>query len=139
MAERIVDMSNAVHAAAFLNELKRLRGMYRVDIKRFRQRRSDRQNRYYWPCFVQPFAGFLRDQGENVTADQCHEMLRHKFLCRSVTDHKTGEALEFTASTTLLDTAEFNDYLDRCAHWLADMFGIIVPDPAAYHEQTATD
>lgn len=135
MTEMTVDMSNAKQAAMFLNGLRRLRGVYRFEFVKFRPRRSDRQNRYYWPCFVKPFADFLRDQGETTTDDEAHELLKYKFLRRSKVNPTTGEVIEYVASTTSLDTAEFNEYLDQCAAWLADMFGIIVPEPEAYHEK----
>lgn len=134
MPEAIIDMSNARESSQFLNGLRRLRGKHRFEFVRYRPRRSDRQNKYYWPCFVVPFADFLRDQGEQVTDLQAHELLKHKFLRQTVVDKRTGEAMDYTRSTTELDTAEFNRFLDDCAAWLADMFGIIVPEPDAYRE-----
>ena len=139
MAERVVDMSIPKDAAAFINALRKLRGRYRFDIRKHRARRSDRQNRYYWPCFVHVLGGYLRDQGETTTDNEAHEILKHKFLQMSVmADHATGEMVEYTRSTTELDTSEFNEYLDRCAHWLSDFFGIIVPEPSEYRETQET-
>ena len=135
--ERIVNMSNQRDAFVFLNELKRLKGPYRFEVVQHRPRRSDRQNRYYWPCFVQPFATFLRDQGEFCTDDEAHEVLKYRFLRKSKMNKVTAEVVDFVPSTTSLNTTEFNEYLDRVAAWLADTFGIIVPEPDVYHEKDA--
>jgi len=130
----IVDFNDEKERAFLYSKLRVLRGKHRVTVKKYRRKRTDRQNRYYHPCFVVPFARFLRDQGENVTNDQAHEMLKLKFLRVVVKDGRAG-ALECTRSTTDLSVDEFNEYLDRCALWLNDMFGIEVPDPSIYHWQ----
>ncbi len=145
MTEYIVNMSASNEATGFLNRLRRLRGVHRIDVVKHRARRSDRQNAWYWPCFVHEFGEYLRNQGENVTDEDCHEMLKFKFLQRSMPIPFDSDSafskdlaviakpLQYTASTTALSIDEFNDYLDHCAHWLEDMFGIVIPEPEAYH------
>ena len=134
MSEAILNMSDTAKKYAMLNRLRRLEGPYRITVVQYRPRRSDRQNRYYWPCFVGPFADFLRDQGQQVSDDHAHDLIKRKFLHREAT-RDTGEVIgAYTESTTQLDTAEFNEFLDRVAYWLHDMFGIVVPDPDDYHE-----
>jgi hypothetical protein len=130
----IIDMDNAREKGLILNQIRGLRGFYRVEITRYRRRRTDRQNRYYWPCFVQPFADFLRSQGETVSNAECHELLKYKFLRATTINRCTGEILERVRSTTDLDTREFNTYLEQCAQWLAEQFGIVVPEPQLWHE-----
>lgn len=137
MPEAIIDMSDARERSRLLNQaLNPLRGRWRFAWKRYRPRRSDRQNRYYWPCFVQPFAAWMRQQGNDVTDEQAHDILKHRFL-RVTIAHDAGEfgVHEYTRSTTELDTGEFNEYLDRCAAWLAEFCGIVVPSPDEYREQ----
>lgn len=133
MTEIIANMDDARLRTRIVNAIASKRGTWRIDVTRYRRRRSDRQNRYYWPCCVQPFGGFLRDQGEGVTDIEAHEMLKAKFLRKTV--EVKGERVDITRSTTELDTAEFNEYLDKCAAWLADMFGFVMPAPADYHER----
>jgi hypothetical protein len=130
----IIDMDNAREKALILNTIRGLKGFHRIEIRRYRRRRTDRQNRYYWPCFVQPFADFLRAQGEAVTNDEAHELLKYKFLRQSICNRATGELLERVRSTTDLDTQEFNAYLEQCAQWLAEQFGIVVPEPDVWRE-----
>lgn len=130
--ELTIDLSNPREKALILSKIRELQGVYRIDIKKYKKRRTDRQNRYYWPCFVQPFADFLRAQGEPTSDDDAHEMLKMKFLRRS--KEVNGAIVEYTLSTTDLDTQEFNTYLDACAAWLHDYFGIQVPEPTIYRE-----
>lgn len=132
MPEQIIDMNDAVRRTQLLNVLGSLRGPWRVDWRKYRPRRSDRQNAYYWPCFVQQLGAYLRDQGEHYTDHQVHEILKHRFLRKS--GEVNGENVEYTQSTADLNTVEFNAYLDACAAWLADFFGIIVPEPSEYRE-----
>ena len=131
----VIDFNEEPDRAKLWRAMRGLRGRHRVEVALYRPRRSDRQNRFYWPAFVQPFAAFLREQGEGVTENDAHEILKMRFLRKTIVDEKTGEAMDYVGSTTTLTTSEFNEYLDRCAAWLADMFGFIFPDPYEYHEK----
>ena len=134
MPELVANLDDAVVRNKIASRIVQLRGMYRIEVTRYRPRRSDRQNRYYWPVFVKSFAELLRDQGESVTDGEAHEYLKHKFLRKTIT--AGGERQDITRSTTDLTTAEFNIYLDQCAAWLTDMFGIVLPAPGEYREKT---
>lgn len=137
MAEQefLVDFTSDLSKRRLWGFLRRLTGEWRFTVCRYRKRRSDRQNRYYWPVFVGSFARFLRDQGENVTDLEAHEMLKHRHLKTTKVCKSTGEAFDYVRSTTELTTAEFNEYLDRCAVFLAEYCGIVLPDPSDYHEK----
>lgn len=137
MQDLVIDMSNPREKAMVLEKIRGLQGMHRISVKQHRQRRSDRQNRYYHPCFVQPFADFLRGQGYGVSDHDAHVILKERFLKRSLVNEKTGEVLEYTKSTADLDTQEFNEYLDACRVFLQDYAGIQVPEPSIYHEVAA--
>lgn len=131
--EIVLDMSCPAQKRLLLEQIRGLSGMHRITLTAYRPRRSDRQNRYYWPCFVQPFADYLRAQGDAYTDEQAHEIFKSRFLPTTTIDKNTGELLERVRSTTELDTVEFNEYLDRVGVWLAG-FGIIVPEPTLYRE-----
>ena len=135
--KNVVDMDDPRIRAAMMNRIKDMRGRWRFDVCRYRPRRSDRQNRYYWPCFVQPFAQYLMEQGhEGVNEDIAHEFLKARYLKRPIVNKATGELMgEYVESTTELDTGEFNEYLDNCAQFLAERCEIVVPDPSDYHER----
>lgn len=134
MSEHIVNLSDTKQLVLMLDHLRQLSGPHRITIVKHRSRRSDRQNRYYWPCFVQVFGDFLRSQGDTYTDDDVHGMFKHKFLKKTAIDKSTGEVLgDYTRSTTDLTTSDFNEYLDNIAAWLGG-FGIRLPEPGEYHE-----
>lgn len=135
MQERVVDFDNPRERAKVASGVQQLRGRWRLTFVRYRPRRSDRQNRYYHPAFVDPYKAMLCDvSGELITHDMAHEDLKRRFLMKPVIDKETGVLMgEVVGSTTKLSTVEFNEYLDRCAEFLATL-GIIVPDPSEYRE-----
>lgn len=132
--EQIVNMSDPKSKNFLLSHMRELDGTWRVELVRHRPRRSDRQNRWYWPCFVASFGDWLRAQGDDYTDQEAHEFLRGKFLRRTVVNNETGEIIGDTVtSTASLTTAEFNEYLDKCAAWLAEFTGAVIPEPNIYH------
>jgi predicted alpha/beta-fold hydrolase len=134
--ELILDMSKPEQKRKAHEALNPLTGIHRVEVVRYRPRRSDRQNRYYWPCFVKPFSDYLRGQGnEHFTDEMAHEVLKRMFLTVAVVDRNTGAEFERVRSTTELDTGEFNEYLEKVAAFLVTDCGFVVPDPAEYREQ----
>jgi hypothetical protein len=126
----VVDFAKPAEKQAVLQFVRGLAGPHRVEIVKYRARRTDTQNRYYWPCVVQPFADFLRGQGETITDEQAHDLMKAKFLTVTVTNSGTGEVIgDRVRSTTELNVEEFSEYLEKCIAWLADMFGIECPIP----------
>lgn len=132
---RVLDLSDPLQKERLLDQLSLLQGRWRIEWVRYRPRRSDRQNRYYWPCFVEPFAQWISAKyGETIAPEQAHRVLKNRFLRRQVIDRETGEVLEWVGSTASLDTAQFNHYLDRVAGFLAEFCEIDVPPPRLYWE-----
>jgi len=135
MIDRVIDFDNPREAAIFIDGIRRMKKRQRVQITAYRPRRSDRQNRYYWPCFVEPFADYLsKEAGELVEQEQAHEILKARFLKRQIIDKASGERFVHVASSAALDTGQFNEYLDKCAALLATL-GIYVPEPDTYRER----
>lgn len=135
MDELVTNFSDANEKRAFLAKFGAMQGTYRIEYCHYRARRSDRQNRFYWPCFCEPFAEFRREQGEGFTKDDAHEFFKIKFLSQTVVDFSTGEVDGITVrSTTTLTTSDFNEYLDKIAAWLNQKIGFTFPDPSIYHE-----
>lgn len=133
--EHVVNLSEPKDKQLILSSLRALEGPHRITWCRHRRRRSDRQNRYYWPCFVQPFGDYLRGQGNtHFTDDMAHAVLKEMFLRTTVIDRENGRELAYTRSTTELNTVEFNDYLDHVAQFLAEECGFVVAEPSVYRE-----
>lgn len=136
MTEQIINLDNPAEKQMLLKLIRAMTGRKRFTWCESRPRRSDRQNRMYWPCVVQPFGDFLRAQGEPYTDDH---LLKHKFLRQTVINKETGEVIgEVTRSTTELTTTEFYDYVEQCVAWLADMFHIECPSPEPYRTEAVS-
>ena len=101
---------------------------YEVHIKRYRPKRTDNQNRYYWsavvPAITEELAGVVTEQ----TKQETHDGLRARFL--TVQD----ERLPRIRSTTGLTTVEFNAYIDEIVLWAAEWLHIVIPPPE-YREE----
>ena len=91
-------------------------------IRKEKSKRSLSQNSYYWGVVVE----ILRDYFvyEEDEAEEVHDGLKLKFL----RIHE-GEALETMRSTTKLNTAEFEDYLEKIRRWASKEHGVYIPSP----------
>jgi hypothetical protein len=130
-----VNMSDPKDKRLVLDAIRALEGPHRIEWCQYRRRRTDRQNRYYWPCFVQVFGDYLRGHGNEFTDEMAHGVLREMFLRVSLLDVHTGEVFSYTKSTTELNTVEFNEYLDKCAAFLTRDCHCRIPEPDVYHER----
>lgn len=136
--ELIIDLQKAGERETLHRVIDKLvAGTWRIQFTQYRPRRTDRQNRYYWPCFVSPFGDFLRKcdfeiAGSLITDLQAHGILKHKFLRQTLRSPLTGEPWDVTLGTSALDVTQFNTYLDRCAAYLLTEFDIVVPEPRMY-------
>lgn len=124
MTELVINFDEFRERQMVIDQLRNLRGMHRVEIKKLRKRRTDAQNRFYWPCYVKPFADWLRDQEETASEEMAHEIFKARFLQKSVCNPATGEVTTYTGSTTELSVGEFNEYLEKCAKFLQEWCGI---------------
>lgn len=87
-----------------------------LTVRRYRKKRSDKQNRYYWLCLNV----IAQDIGENP--EDLHTTFKSMFL--------TDRSKEFPVvrSTTTLNSKEFTDYMDKIAVQVG-AFGITLPNP----------
>jgi hypothetical protein len=89
--------------------------------------RSLSQNAYYWGVIID-----LLSEHCGFTTDEMHEILKHKFLRRSVwivKKHGIEEQSIITKSTQELTTKEFEDYLSKVREWSSLELGVYIPLP----------
>jgi hypothetical protein len=87
-----------------------------IIVKRYRKKRSNKQNRYYWLCL-----NFIGNEiGEDP--DELHDTFKAMFL----TD-RTGK-IPIVRSTTKLNTMQFMEYMDKITRKMAET-GITLPSP----------
>lgn len=139
MYETIVDFSKPAERQQIVDHVRSLTGKQRISIVRYSPRRTDRQNRMYWPCFVKVFAEYLGAQGnDRVSLEAVHNFFKAKFSPHSATDKNTGEVYDLPMGTSEMSVSEFNEYLDRIAAFMREL-NIRIPDPEIYRNATLDD
>jgi hypothetical protein len=93
-------------------------GRYVVTCERWRARRSDSQNAYYWGVVIPLLA-----EVTGYTGDETHEALKAHFLM-----DRTGK-LPKVRSSAALDTKEFSEYVETIRNWAAAEMGCNIPGP----------
>lgn len=132
LPELIVDMSNAAGRTRFMKRLEMLQGRYVFKIEKWRKKRSNSQNRYYWSQVIACLMAVLEDAwGEAVSPDDAHMFAKTHFLGRTMKNKKTGRVTVLPGSTPKTSTVEFNEYIEKIAKLCASC-GVIVPLPSEY-------
>lgn len=130
MVEHVVNFDEPRERAGFVRETNGLTGKHRITIVKYRNRRTDAQNRYYRGVIVECLRCTLRNQGDICTNDEAHVFLADKFLMFPVIHSETGEVLgNSRKSTSKLDVQEFCEFIELCIAYLADSLNIVVPPP----------
>jgi hypothetical protein len=121
------NVSGTIDFAPAVRELMRVHVMrfkpgtpIAVTVKRYRRKRSDRQNRYYFGQVVPRIA-----ERCGYDKQEMHELLAMRFL-RVEDDPITGSPRRKRTPDT--DTAEFTEYLDHCIQFGAEL-GAEIPPP----------
>lgn len=99
-------------------------GVYKINIQKIKDARSLNQNKYYWAVVVSVLASEL-----GYFKDEMHMLLRRKFLGYTKVNPVTGEEEVFARSTTDLNTAEMEEYLEFIRVWAINSLDIYIPLP----------
>lgn len=108
----------------------------KVTLEKFRNNRSNKQNRYYWGVVIPHVAAALVDAGNGWLSEKSeehrqivHEMMCERFLDNSVEIRIPGESYTTKNSTRKLNTLEMEEYTSKIRVWLMDIFGYFCPEP----------
>lgn len=101
---------------------------FEVEIKKKREIRSLPQNRLYWLWL----SCIMSETGNDKT--DLHKFFSEKYLPKNIAE-VFGEQILKTVSTTILDTKQFTDYLDRVQQFANTELGIVLPNPEDLHFQ----
>ena len=94
------------------------------------KKRSNQQNRYYWGGVIPILQHTLKELGNDFTQEQCHSILKCKFLKETAyVNESTREFIDRIKSTTELSTNDFEDYLENIRAWMQEFFSVDVPLP----------
>ena len=93
------------HKKLFDNYVAQFRdGKYRLEINELKEKRSDKQHRYYWV-----YLGIIsRESGH--TPEELHLLFKGLFLTKDIKEIM-GKQVRITKSTTELSKGEFCEYL----------------------------
>lgn len=104
----------------YLVRLSQLEGKrVEVVLRQEKSKRSDQQNKYMWGVVYE----ILSDK-TGYTPEEIHAIMKFKFL--RIMDERNNE---YVRSTTKLNTAEMEIYLDKIKKWAAQDLGVFIPDP----------
>lgn len=95
-----------------------------VEIHKAKQKRSLKQNAYYWGVVV----SILSDH-TGYTSDETHQELARMFL-----GYENNGKL-FVRSTAKLNTVEFEAYMEKCREWANREMSVIIPLPNEVTEE----
>ncbi len=89
-----------------------------INVKKWFEKRSQKQNRYYWGVVVAAVADFIGEDDH----DAIHDLLKRKFNGRIIVG-SNGEEELIGLSTTKMNRKEFTDYIDRIQRWAVTFCG----------------
>ena len=96
-----------------------------LEVKKFTKKRSNKQNAFYFGYVVPTFYNYLKElggyTGVNCPYDVHENILALQFLRSVKLNPVTGIEYEFTKSTTELSTIEFNEFVENCIAWIAEI------------------
>jgi hypothetical protein len=104
--------------------LKYLKGVQEVTIKKFRNKRSLKENNYYWGVVVNTLANEF-----GYFPEEMHQVLGRMFLQYEKPNRITGEVELLAKSTTELTTLEAEEYYEKIRIWALSEYSIFIPLP----------
>jgi hypothetical protein len=131
----ILDLDDVNIRRKLWEKVRTLRGLWEVDFRPIKPKRSLQQNRYYFGCFVLPWRDWLRENygDPTITSEQAHEELKRAVIGSKRIVHKeTGDVIELVPDTRDKDTTEFSVYLEQAGEFLARFAEIVVIEPERF-------
>jgi hypothetical protein len=124
-----VNFDDAKSKQDLYESLRNVEGWCMVKVSKIKSQRSISQNRYYWGVVLDYIVKETSGISTDIDKEHIHEVLRYKFLRSEKVDPFTGEVIEYSKSTTSLNTKEFKDYIEQVVHWAYSFLGIEIPAP----------
>lgn len=122
-------------AAQIQAALKMFEGKWvAITIKERKRGRSNSQNAYYHGCVVPIIVDLLREYGNDADADIAHAFCKDMFLPPAgIKKVRVGKMTHESRSTTWLNTAEFEEFLERIRVFAAENgYQILLPNEGLY-------
>lgn len=105
-------------------------GDYILAIAKQEMFRTVDQNAYYWGVVVDVFSKYT-----GHSPNEMHDIFKGKF--NMATKRVGNEIVEYSETTTLMTTKEFNTYIDEIRQWAVEL-NLYIPEPNEYLESIET-
>jgi hypothetical protein len=106
-------------------------GWYELEKPKRKNKRSLSQNAYYWGVVVAMVHEGLRDMGNDVSLQETHEFLKHRFNSKEIVNTLIGEVHSVPMSTTALNKEDFGAYIEKIQQFAAEYLNINIPNPGS--------
>lgn len=123
MIDLLINFDREEDKKKLFSVLKNLKGSFAVALKKNRAQRTLQQSRYYWGVVL----SYLAEE-TGYTKDEAHQLMQRMFL-KYVKDVSDGRSETFVRSTTSLNTAEMNDYIEQIRIFAVSELGVYIPEP----------
>jgi hypothetical protein len=107
-----------------------------LTIEKTVRKRTNNQNAFYWAVVIPSITRAVIETGNEWTDSDSHLMARNLFLKKSLLVYidGIGEFIERIGSTTDLDTAQWEDYIEKIRAWGSTVLDITISMPNEYIE-----
>jgi hypothetical protein len=106
-----------------------------ITIERWRKKRSNEQNAYWWGVIVPIFQDCFREAGMARNKEQTHQLITDLIIQKygdSVILQESvleGEVFQEKRGTSDLSTSEFMELVNEAQMFASEVFDIAIPDP----------
>ena len=106
-----------------------------ITIERWRKKRSNEQNAYWWGVIVPIFQDCFREAGMVRNKEQTHQLITDLIIQKygdSVILQESvleGEVFQEKRGTSDLSTSEFMELVSEAQMFASEVFDIAIPDP----------
>lgn len=116
---------------ALYNAIKQFNGKdITITISEAKNKRSNRQNRYYWGVVVKITQNCIFDEwGEWKHDNEVHEFLKYNCNSEEKVNENTGEVIRISRSTTENQTQMQEVFHDKCRKLVFEYFNTVIPLP----------
>lgn len=124
----VFDLSRPAEVEALAVAVGRIGGSHEVVLRKYRARRSDAQNRYWWGVVIPALAGCW-----GCDLQEAHDIVLVEFVGRA--REVNGKAITLPGSTAALNTAQFNELIKAVQQHAAAEHGVYIPDPNEWPDE----
>lgn len=111
-----------------------------ISVEKWRKKRSNSQNAYYWAVVVKSIHNAFTEAGNDVSEKEVHAFLKSEVgKLNKILVLPTGEVRELEGTTTDMSTGDFMEYVEKCVFWAMETLALTIPLPNETTNNTLTN